>query len=39
MRNINNRAKKMDGVIETRSSVGEGTIVMLIIKKIPHLYW
>jgi signal transduction histidine kinase/ligand-binding sensor domain-containing protein len=38
MRNINNRAKKMNGVIETRSSVDEGTSVTLIIKWKPHLH-
>jgi len=38
IRNINNRAKKIDGVIETRSSPGKGTTVTLIIRKIPHLY-
>ena len=37
MRNINNRAKKINGIIETRSSVNEGTSVTLIIEKIPHL--
>jgi len=38
MRNINNRAKKINGVIETRSSVNDGTNVTLTIKKIPHLH-
>ena len=38
MRNINNRAKKVKGVIETRSSVNEGTSVALIIKEIPQLH-
>jgi signal transduction histidine kinase len=38
MRNINNRAKKMNGIIETRSSLDESTSVTLIIKRIPHLY-
>jgi len=38
MRNINNRAKKISGVIETRSSLNEGTSVTLTIKKIPYLH-
>ena len=38
MRNINNRAKKINGVIETRSSINEGTSVTLIIKDIPQLH-
>jgi signal transduction histidine kinase len=38
MRNINNRAKKIKGVIETRSSVNKGTSVTLIIKDIPQLH-
>jgi len=38
MRNINNRAKKIKGVIETRSSVNNGTIVTLTIKDIPQLH-
>jgi signal transduction histidine kinase len=38
MRNTNNRAKKIDGEIETKSSPGEGTIVTLLIKKIPNLH-
>jgi len=38
MRNINNRAKKINGVIETKSSVNEGTSVTLIIKDIPQLH-
>ena len=38
MRNINNRAKKINGVIETRSSLNEGTSVTLTIKKIPYLH-
>jgi len=37
MRNINNRAKKINGVIETRSSADRGTSVTLIIKGIPPL--
>ena len=35
MRNINNRAKKIKGVIHTRSSLNYGTTVTLIIKDIP----
>ncbi len=38
MRNINNRAKKVNGVIDIRSSVNEGTSIALTIKRIPHLY-
>lgn len=38
MRNINNRAKKINGVIETKSSVNNGTSVTLIIKDIPQLH-
>ena len=38
MRNINNRAKKINGVIETISSVNKGTTVTLTIKQIPHLH-
>jgi signal transduction histidine kinase/ligand-binding sensor domain-containing protein len=38
MRNINNRAKKINGVIETRSSISEGTSVTLVIKQVPHLH-
>jgi len=37
MRNINNRAKKINGVIETRSSINEGTSVTLVIKQLPPL--
>lgn len=38
IRNIINRAKKLNGTIETKSSIGEGTIVTLIIKRIPDLH-
>jgi signal transduction histidine kinase len=38
MRNINNRAKKIKGAIETRSSINNGTSVTLIIKDIPQLH-
>ena len=38
MRNIINRAKKLNGTIETKSSVGEGTTVTLVIKRIPDLH-
>jgi len=38
MRNIINRAKKLNGTIETTSAVGEGTTVTLVIKKIPDLH-
>jgi ligand-binding sensor domain-containing protein len=38
MRNIINRAKKLNGIIETKSSVGEGTTVTLVIKRIPDLH-
>jgi len=38
MRNINNRAKKVKGVIETRSSVNNGTTVTLTIKDIPQTH-
>jgi signal transduction histidine kinase/ligand-binding sensor domain-containing protein len=38
LRNMNNRAKKLNGVIELSSTAGEGTRVTLIIKKIPQLY-
>jgi len=37
-RNISNRAKKMNGVIVTKSIVGEGTIVTLTIEKMQNLY-
>src|ERR1700733_8981574 len=38
MRNIINRAKKLNGTIETRSAMGEGTTVTLVIKRIPDLH-
>jgi signal transduction histidine kinase len=38
MRNINNRAKKLNGVIETKSPVGEGTTVTLVIKKVEQFH-
>jgi len=38
MRNIINRTKKLNGTIETKSSVGEGTTVTLVIKRIPDLH-
>jgi signal transduction histidine kinase len=38
MRNINNRAKKMNGAIKTRSSVNGGTCVTLSIILTPHLH-
>jgi signal transduction histidine kinase/ligand-binding sensor domain-containing protein len=38
MRNIINRAKKLNGRIETESSVGKGTTVTLVIKRIPDLH-
>jgi len=38
LRNINNRAKKVKGVLETKSSMNNGTSVTLIIKDIPQLH-
>lgn len=38
MQNINNRAKKMNGTIETKSSMGKGTTVTLVIKRVPDLH-
>jgi len=37
-RNINNRAKKMNGIVIIRSTVGKGTMVTLVIEKTSNLY-
>jgi signal transduction histidine kinase len=38
LRNINNRAKKMNGVIEISSSIGRGTSITLVIYQLPTLH-
>jgi signal transduction histidine kinase/ligand-binding sensor domain-containing protein len=38
LRNLINRAKKLNGTIEVKSLAGEGTTATLVIKRIPDLY-